>query len=150
MHYRPSSSFDYSEVKAFDEKDGFIRTDFGFLSGFDSEKEKAPNQVKALNGKKVAITGFMLPVDFDRGVVRSFLLLKDQTGCCFGVMPRINEFVYVKMQGGDSAEFMTDVPITVSGRFGVDEKNLVGSLYTMKADEIELTEDPFEGFGSVE
>lgn len=134
-HYRPSPDFDYSHVRAV-EKDGVIEVNFDFLSGFDYEKDQTPNPIRMLNCKKVAVTGFMLPVDFEEGKVTSFILLNNQMACCFGIMPRMNELIYVKMQGNSSTKFMTDVPIKVFGKFKVGEENVVGSLYGIEADRV--------------
>jgi len=139
VHYRPSPHFDYSEVRAV-EKDGFIEANFDLWSGFDPEKDQMPNQIRMLNGKKIAVTGFMLPVDFEDGRVTSFILLNNQMGCCFGIMPRMNELIYIKMQGNTSAKFMTDVPIKVFGKFKVGEENVVGSLYGIEADRVLVRE----------
>jgi len=60
-------------------------------------------------------------------------LMNSRMACCFGVMPRENEFIYVEMPEGVTTKFMTDMPINVSGRLEIGEENLVGSLYTMDA-----------------
>jgi len=59
--------------------------------------------------------------------------MNSRMACCFGVMPRENEFIYVEMPEGVTAKFMTDMPINVSGRLEIGEENLVESLYTMDA-----------------
>lgn len=139
VNYRPKQNINYSEVKALETHNGVTKVDFKFLGGFDYEQKKTvPKPVKNLNGKKIELAGYMLPVDFDEGKVNSFLLMNSRMACCFGVMPRINEFVFVKMPDGKTAEFMTDIPINVSGRFEIGSENLVGSLYTMYADKIEV------------
>jgi hypothetical protein len=142
VHHRPSPDFDYSEVRAV-EKDGFAEVNFDFLSGFDYEKEQIPDQIQTLDGKNISVTGFMLPVDFEEGKVTSFILLNNQMGCCFGIMPRVNEFIYVKMQGNTNTKFMTDVPIKVFGKFKVGDENVVGSLYGIEADRV-LVHEFFE------
>ncbi len=138
VHHRPSPSFDYSKVQAI-EKDGVVEINFDFLSGFDYEKEKIPRQIEELNGKKIAVTGFMLPVDFDQGKVTSFILLNNQMGCCFGIMPRMNEFIYVKMKPNTITKLMTDIPITVLGKFVIGEENVIGSLYGIDAEKVEIS-----------
>jgi hypothetical protein len=139
IHYRPQPNFDYSAVNALETENGAIKVDFDFLGGFDYEKEeKIPEKVKNLNGKTIKVIGFMLPIDFDSGVVKSFMLLKNQMGCCFGVMPRVNDFVYVEMPEGKSAKYMTDIPLRVTGKLEVVKENLVGGLYSMTADKVEV------------
>jgi hypothetical protein len=138
VHYRPSASFDYNKEQSV-EKDGVVEINFDFLSGFDYEREKIPRQVEELNGMKIAVTGFVLPVDFDQGNVTSFILLNNQMGCCFGIMPRMNEFIYVKMKPNTSTKFMTDIPITVLGKFEIGQDNLIGSLYGIEAEKVEIS-----------
>ncbi|MEW6145632.1 MAG: DUF3299 domain-containing protein [Thermodesulfobacteriota bacterium] len=138
IHYRPKPDFDYSTVNAFETENGAIKADFDFLGGFDYERdERIPEKVKELNSKTVSVTGFMLPIDFDSDVVKSFMLLNNQMGCCFGVMPRVNEFVYVDMPEGISTKYMTDIPLRVTGRLEVVKGNLVGGIYSMTADKVE-------------
>jgi hypothetical protein len=90
----------------------------------EAPKAKAPDQipdyVRALDKKKIAITGFMLPTKFKDGRVTEFLLMKDQSGCCFGAMPRINEWIIVKMTNGGVPPLM-DVPLTFVGTLKVGE-----------------------------
>lgn len=83
-------------------------------------KDQIPDYVRVLDQKKIAITGFMLPTKFKNGKVTEFLLMKDQSGCCFGAMPRINEWIIVKMTQGGIPPLM-DVPLTLVGNFKVGE-----------------------------
>lgn len=83
-------------------------------------RDQIPDFVRKLDAKKVAITGFMLPTKFKDGKVTEFLLMKDQSSCCFGVMPRINEWVTVKMGNGGIPPLM-DTPITLVGKLKVGE-----------------------------
>lgn len=113
---------------------------FDLLSGYDYEKEPIPELVKSLDGQRVAITGFMLPVDFDGGKVKSFLLLQNQMACCFGMTPKDNEFVYVEMNNGGNTKYMPDWPLTVVGKLEVGKKLLVNSIYRMEADDVLVTD----------
>ncbi len=81
-----------------------------------------PERIRNFNDKKVLVTGFMLPVKMDAGLVTEFLLVKDPMMCCYGVMPKVNEWVVVKMVGKGVPPLM-DVPITFEGTL------LVGQLY---------------------
>jgi hypothetical protein len=79
-----------------------------------------PDKIKALDQQKVAVTGFMLPVKMDGGLVKEFLLVKDPMMCCYGVMPKLNEWVVVKMVGKGVKPLM-DIPITFEGKLRVGE-----------------------------
>jgi hypothetical protein len=99
-----------------------------------------PSPVRALNGKKVSVQGFMSPLDVDdRGKVPVFMLLKDQSMCCFGRWPRMNEWVRVTMPEGKPSDLMLDQPVTVIGTLEVGEdieKGVVLSIYRMKAEHV--------------
>lgn len=102
-------------------------------------KDQIPAPVKALTGKKVAVQGFMVPVKVEKGATKQFLLVKDQSLCCFGRMPRMNEWVSVKMTGDKAARFIGDQPITVFGTLTVGEeyeKGEVLSIFRMEADDV--------------
>ncbi len=142
IHYRPDRNFDYISAGALETEGGVTKVDFDFLGGFEYEKDNVvPAKVMELDGKDVKVIGYMLPVDFDSGEVRSFMLLNNQMGCCFGVMPRVNEFVYVEMPEGKSAKYMTDIPLRVTGKLKIGEGNLVGGLYTMDGKDVEVFRD---------
>lgn len=82
--------------------------------------EQIPERIKALDAQKVIVTGFMLPIKMNEGLVTEFLLVKDPMMCCFGVMPKINEWVIVRMTGKGVAPLM-DVPISFEGKLKVGE-----------------------------
>ncbi len=86
----------------------------------DKPKDQIPDYVRKLDTQKIAVTGFMLPTKFKDGKVTEFLLMKDQSGCCFGAMPRINEWIIVKMGNGGIPPLM-DTPLTLVGQLKVGE-----------------------------
>ncbi|MBI3876257.1 MAG: DUF3299 domain-containing protein [Verrucomicrobia bacterium] len=90
-------------------------------------KEQIPATVRGLNGKKVALKGFMLPLRVEGGLITELLIMRDQSQCCYGVTPRINEWVSVKMTGKGVKPIM-DVPITLFGKLNVGEMRENGYL----------------------
>ncbi|MGH7162583.1 MAG: hypothetical protein ACREID_03790, partial [Planctomycetota bacterium] len=63
--------------------------------------------------------------------------------CCYGVMPRMNEWVHVKMAPGKKAKFAIHVPLVAYGTLAVGEQiedGIVMSLYRMESTEV--TEPP--------
>jgi hypothetical protein len=90
-------------------------------------REQFPDTVKILSEIQVAITGFMLPMHVTHGLATDFLILKSQSACCYGVMPRINEWVIVRTTGKGVKPVM-DVPVTVQGTFHVGELREDGHL----------------------
>jgi hypothetical protein len=98
-----------------------------------------PDEIKAFNGKPVAIQGFMLPADVEKGKIRSFFLLKDQMMCCFGVIPRINDWVYVHVDEAKQIRDYPDTPVTVLGTLRVGqefENGVLLGVYHMQIDEM--------------
>ncbi|MBI2518712.1 MAG: DUF3299 domain-containing protein [Opitutae bacterium] len=103
--------------------------------------DQIPERIRAYNEKKVAITGFMLPVKMDGGLVKEFLLVKDPMMCCYGVMPKINEWVVVKMTGAGVKPLM-DVPITFEGKLKVGEmfeNGYLTGVYLLEGDRMAET-----------
>ena len=97
-----------------------------------------PDAVKALDGRKVEVTGFMLPLRQEQGLVTEFILLRNQSLCCFGRPPKINEWVHVRMKDGGVKTVM-DQPVTISGKLQVaqykENKTLLG-IYQMDGEKM--------------
>jgi len=81
----------------------------------------------------------MVPIDLKNGKSTKFLLVKDQSLCCFGRMPRMNEWVSVKMKAGKSARVIQDQPVTVFGSLDVGElidSGEVQSIYRIESEDV--------------
>ena len=127
--------------------DGYENVGFDRLAAYSytpPETETAgpsnqiPDRIKALDQKKVAVTGFMLPTKMDKGLVTEFLLVKDPMMCCYGVMPRINEWIVVKMVTGGVKPLM-DIPITFEGKLKVGEmfeNGYLTGVYLLEGDKM--------------
>jgi hypothetical protein len=117
-------------------KDGYLHTGFDQLSGFPArviyeaansnsmvfESRLAtplPDNIKALDSRKVSVSGFMLPLQVQEGRVTEFILLKNQMMCCYGKPPLINEWIHVKMSNGVKPAM--DQTISVFGTLHVTE-----------------------------
>lgn len=124
-------------------KDGFIRLGYDKLSSFKYDVYEAysetnsgraliksddviPPLVKAYDGKRVTVTGFVLPLRTKRGLVTEFLLLRDQGTCCFGAQAQINHFIRVRYPPG--FKHGLPVPWNVSGTIRVGENYIQGYL----------------------
>jgi hypothetical protein len=125
--------------------------DFNALSNYEYElpdpldpapaevRNVIPPAVKALNGRQVAIEGFMLPLDLTPAGVSQFLLNASIDMCYFGAPVRMNEWILVTMKDGKRAAF-THLALTVKGRLEVGEvirNGRVTSLYRLDADSAE-------------
>lgn len=102
--------------------------------------DQVPEALKALNDAPVLLAGFMVPIDLDaEGNVRSFALTQDQMFCCYGVPPKMNQWVMVQMAEGHTTEYKNNVPVAVFGTLSIGEEiddGYVLSLYRMTSDKV--------------
>lgn len=103
------------------------------------EKNKIPDAVKALNGQKVSIAGFMLPVKVDDdNQVTQFAINGNQDLCYYGAPTEVDDWIVVQMKPGKKAPF-SHRPITIYGTLEVGEEYQEGelvSVYRMEADAV--------------
>jgi hypothetical protein len=102
-----------------------------------SAANQIPAAIKALDGKKVIVTGYMLPVKMDKGLVTEFLLVSSPAACCYGVTPQMNEFIVVKMAKGVKS-FM-DAPVEFYGVLAVKEvieEGYLANIYTLEGEKM--------------
>jgi len=86
-----------------------------------------PDSVKAYSQKHVSLRGFMLPLKVEGGLVTELLVMKDQSMCCYGTVPKIHEWVSVKMTEKGVKPVM-DQPITLFGTLHIGEMRENGYL----------------------
>jgi hypothetical protein len=101
-----------------------------------------PEPIRNLNGKKVAIKGFMIPIEIHGQTPTLLVITHSATGCCFGVTPRMNGWIYIsttkKTQNKANAE-QSYLPVTVYGTLQVGlhvEEDETVSLYRIEAEKI--------------
>jgi hypothetical protein len=116
---RPAGLEDHEDV-SFDKLASYAY-EVSDLKRGETPKDQIPVSVKELDGRKVAIQGFMLPYKNTDDGVAEFILLRNQGLCCMGTVPRFNEWVHVTMAEGTSAPYKMDVPITVFGTLSIGE-----------------------------
>jgi hypothetical protein len=79
-----------------------------------------PEAIRALDDEFVSLKGFMLPLKVEKGLVTELLIMRDQSMCCYGTVPKINEWVSVKMVGPGVKPIM-DQAVTLFGKLKVGE-----------------------------
>ncbi len=131
-------------------REGFQSVSFAQLSDFPYPTDEngallpeatLPSEISALHGSKVALSGFLVPIEFQEDKVSGVILVRNQLLCCYGEEPKLNEWVLVTVD--PPVEAVTDVPVTFFGTFeaGPDvEEGQVISLYRMNATEMETME----------
>ena len=85
------------------------------------EKNEIPESVKKFDKQKIALKGYMLPLKVEDGKITELLILRDQSMCCYGAVPKINEWVSVRMPKGKGVRPVMDVPVTIFGTLKVGE-----------------------------
>lgn len=106
-------------------------------SALPTGEEQIPAAVKAWNGQKAIVTGFMLPTKMDNGLVTEFLLVKDPMMCCYGVVPAMNEWVVVRMSKGTKP--LMDVPISFYGQLKIGalfENGYMSGIYLLDGEKM--------------
>ena len=116
---------------------GFLPVSFEKLASFNYEmpedlsaavadeegvvyKEQIPEAIHALNQKAISLKGFMLPLKVEQGLVTEMLIMRDQSMCCYGTVPKINEWVSVRM-AEEGVKPVMDEPVTIHGTLKVGE-----------------------------
>jgi hypothetical protein len=108
------------------------------LTAFPSCLGQIPREVRALNGKDVSIRGFMMPMKYEGKLATEFLLMRNQSLCCYGKAPRITEWVNVRMAGKGVKPIMDEL-VTVFGIFyvgAVRENGQLVGIYRLDADKL--------------
>jgi hypothetical protein len=106
---------------------------------YDDGLKGMPKSVKELDGKKVMMTGFMLPIDEVENI-KEFLLVQSLWSCCYGQPPDINGTIRVVMQGKKRIDYKFD-PIKVIGTFRVKatvEDGFCVDVYQLETTEVEV------------
>jgi len=97
-----------------------------------------PKRVKELDGKKVLMTGFMLPIDEVQNI-KEFLLVKSLWSCCYGQPPDIHGIVRVVMPKGKTTDYFFD-PLKIVGTFKVEATVMDGycvDIYQLHVESLE-------------
>ncbi len=99
-----------------------------------------PARILALEGKKVRVSGYMLPIKLENGLVTQCLLLRNQMMCCYGRQPELNEWVVVTMKGKGVPSTM-DTVLAFYGTLHVGEifeNHIFEGLYQLDCEKISI------------
>jgi hypothetical protein len=127
--------------------EGHLRVGFDVLAGYNFQmaKEDAvvaqagepavaakalgqiPEIVRKLDGQKVLLTGFMLPMKMEGPLATEFLLVANSMLCCYGIVPDMNQWVVVKMAKG-GVKPQQDTPVQFFGKLRVQPRFDAGAL----------------------
>jgi hypothetical protein len=97
-----------------------------------------PKRIKEMSGKKVLMTGFMLPIDEIQNI-KEFLLVESLWSCCYGQPPDIHGIVRVVMPKGKTTDYFFD-PLKIIGTFKVEATVMDGycvDIYQLHLESLE-------------
>jgi hypothetical protein len=98
-----------------------------------------PANVKDLNGKKVAVRGYLLPIEFDGGTSTRFILMRFTPDCLYCSSPSLVDWVDASSKEGVALPQNAQTPVEVTGTLGVGERledGMITSIYQMKVDAV--------------
>ena len=97
-----------------------------------------PRVVAELNGKRVKIGGYVVPLDFESTTVKEFLLVPFVGACIHVPPPPANQIVYVKSEEGFEIGATFD-PVTVTGTMKTETAftGLADAGYSIDAESVE-------------
>jgi hypothetical protein len=89
-----------------------------------------PDWLKALDGQRIRIRGFMYPT-FQQTGVHVFGLARDNQICCFGRNPKIYDVFDVVLREGTTTNYIPNRPFDVVGVFHIRPESEGGKLYRL-------------------
>lgn len=146
----------FAPLKAPTERvEGHLKVGFDLLGGypFKLSKEEAliaggsealaaetvmpqiPDVVRKLDGQKVLVSGFLLPMKMAGPLTTEFLLVANSMLCCFGVVPPMNQWIVVTLKKGVKPQ--QDVPVQFFGTLRVKpriENGALSAIYQLEAE----------------
>lgn len=98
-----------------------------------------PAVVAELNGKRVSIGGYIVPLDFENTSIKEFLLVPFVGACIHVPPPPANQIIYVKSDQGIEITGQFD-PVTVTGTLKTETAftGLADAGYSIAAEAVEL------------
>ncbi len=102
--------------------------------------EGLPASIRGLDRMLVAIDGYMIPMEWEGTRVKAFMLVRDMASCCFGQMPKPDEWVEVLMQADETTEYYPYVPVLATGILelsgATDGMGYVTSAYRLRGERV--------------
>jgi hypothetical protein len=89
-----------------------------------------PGWLKALDGRRIRIRGFMYPT-FQQTGIHAFGLARDNQICCFGRNPKIYDVFDVVLHEGTTTNYIPNRPFDVVGVFHIRPEAEDGKLYRL-------------------
>lgn len=112
--------------------------DWPVLRGLDIHTGKAAESVAKLEGIKVRVPGYIVPLDDETRTLTEFLLVPYMGACIHTPPPPANQMVYVKMTRGERVSFGLNDAVWVEGTIFVGRRSSPygATFYSMTATDV--------------
>jgi hypothetical protein len=139
---RPAGAQQKAAAKASPDA-GPISIDWRVLAGLDYEKGTRSDTLKQLDGKRIRMPGFIVPLDDADEEGAEFLLVPYYGACVHTPPPPPNQMAFVRMQGGKSVKLALFDAVWMEGTLRItDYDSPYGQVgYTIEG----LTMKPYAG-----
>jgi hypothetical protein len=119
----------------------YVEVDLKAMSTFEFDQDNGkltdvPEKWRALDGKRVLVTGEIWQPREADGRMSEFQLVYSIAKCCFSGAPKIQHFVQAKVNPGKTVEYSSNL-VRVMGTLRVDVKNEAGKVTQVYALEVE-------------
>jgi hypothetical protein len=95
-----------------------------------------PEEIRALDGSRVTLAGYVLPTEMEGGRVLGGLFCRYAAGCCYGGQPQANELVELRIADPRGFEAETHLPVLLTGTLRVrsvgSPKELLNGIYVLE------------------
>ncbi len=95
--------------------------DWRLLAGLDYESGSVSADLQAVDGKRVRVPGYMVPLDDSALGVTEFILVPYYGACIHTPPPPPNQMVYVRMNGNRRVDVNLWDPIWIEGDLNISE-----------------------------
>jgi hypothetical protein len=95
--------------------------DWRLLAGLDYENGVVSPELQAVDGKRVRVPGYMVPLDDSATGVTEFILVPYYGACIHTPPPPPNQMVYVRMNGNRRVDVNLWDPIWIEGELKISE-----------------------------
>lgn len=110
------------------------------LQKYDLKTKKAERVLTDRIKKPLTLTGFAIPLEFDKKQVNEFLLVPYVPSCMHVPPPPENQIVYVKLKKAEAVDNLW-YPLQISGELQLDEKKSKDALYNLNATKLKIIKE---------
>ena len=119
------------------DKGGTYLVNWGIFAEYDRTKKRPGKNLKKIIGEKIAIKGFMLPLEYNKRKVKEFLLIPYIPSCMHVPPPPSNMVINVNTKSRRGAK-VSYYPVTVKGKLSLAKKSkanpfMLDGAFSMKA-----------------